>query len=253
MSRGELHYLSLQTRQDARATEDKLSKELLRYHAVLVKLPGRRSFSDALCDANNNKKNLANIAEIEQTQLNDLPTVADQCEKVGADCLSVTTDPQGLGGGVKKFIDLEPIKQATRLPVFYKDLIVGEYQVYKSASIGADAILLVEAVFDNDLDWLAALMNLAMDEFNMDVVLRLGGDEDLDKSLSSIYDNQGTHLVFPSGPGILTQKDIGDIRKSIRSNAPSTKISPNVLRVKYHKLSTNSAQNTPPMQIVSVQ
>jgi indole-3-glycerol phosphate synthase len=73
-------------------------------------------------------------------------------ERGGAAALSVLTEPFHFGGGLD---DLREARGATTLPVLRKDFIVDPYQLYESAAVGADAILLIVAALDlPDLDML---------------------------------------------------------------------------------------------------
>jgi indole-3-glycerol phosphate synthase len=73
-------------------------------------------------------------------------------ERGGAAALSVLTEPFHFGGGLD---DLREARGATTLPVLRKDFIVDPYQLYESAAVGADAILLIVAALElPDLDML---------------------------------------------------------------------------------------------------
>jgi indole-3-glycerol phosphate synthase len=78
--------------------------------------------------------------------------IAGAYERGGAAALSVLTEPFHFGGGLD---DLREARGATMLPVLRKDFIVDPYQLYESAAVGADAILLIVAALElPDLDML---------------------------------------------------------------------------------------------------
>ena len=68
-------------------------------------------------------------------------------EANGASVISVLTEPHFFLGSPAY---LTAIKQAVHIPVLRKDFIVDEYQVYEARAWGADAILLICALLDND-------------------------------------------------------------------------------------------------------
>ena len=68
-------------------------------------------------------------------------------ERGGAAALSVLTEPFHFGGSLD---DLREALAVTALPVLRKDFIVDPYQLYESAAVGADAILLIVAALEPD-------------------------------------------------------------------------------------------------------
>lgn len=65
----------------------------------------------------------------------------------GAAALSVLTEPEFFLGGAD---DLRQARAATRLPVLRKDFIFCRYQVFESAAMGADALLLIVRMLDDE-------------------------------------------------------------------------------------------------------
>ena len=74
----------------------------------------------------------------------------------GAAAISVLTEPAYFKGSAK---DLQRARNVVDLPVLRKDFIVDPYQVYETAAMGADAMLLIVRILDDDQ--LASLLSLA--------------------------------------------------------------------------------------------
>jgi indole-3-glycerol phosphate synthase len=72
--------------------------------------------------------------------------IARQYEAGGAACISVLTDAKYFQGGLR---DLETARAAIALPVLRKDFTIDPVQIYQAAAHGADAILLIAAILDN--------------------------------------------------------------------------------------------------------
>lgn len=74
----------------------------------------------------------------------------------GAAALSVLTEPAFFKGSGK---DLKRAREVVELPVLRKDFILDPYQVYETAAMGADAMLLIVRILDDEQ--LASLLALA--------------------------------------------------------------------------------------------
>lgn len=70
----------------------------------------------------------------------DPATIAEAYQKGGASAISVLTEDHFFKGSVD---DLIAARQAATLPVLRKDFILSTYQIYESAVINADAVLLI--------------------------------------------------------------------------------------------------------------
>ena len=71
--------------------------------------------------------------------------IARQYEKAGATCLSVLTEPEEFAGDPAF---LWAARAATGLPVLRKDFLVELWQIWESAAMGADAVLLIVAALE---------------------------------------------------------------------------------------------------------
>lgn len=73
--------------------------------------------------------------------------IAKEYETCGADAVSCLTEEHYFQGSSEYF---KAIRQAIGLPMIRKDFIIDEYQIYEARLMGADAILLIAAVLDDE-------------------------------------------------------------------------------------------------------
>jgi indole-3-glycerol phosphate synthase len=102
----------------------------------------------------------------------DPAALARAYERGGAAALSVLTDHAFFKGSPE---DLAAARAATRLPVLRKDFVLDPYQVYESAAMGADAILLIVRILsDEKLRTLLALSR----ELGLDALVEIHNEEE---------------------------------------------------------------------------
>jgi indole-3-glycerol phosphate synthase len=82
--------------------------------------------------------------------------IAESYAGAGAAALSVLAEEDFFGGSLDH---LEAMRSRVALPLLRKDFIFDEYQLYESVSAGADAVLLIVAILEDEL--LANLLELA--------------------------------------------------------------------------------------------
>jgi indole-3-glycerol phosphate synthase len=110
--------------------------------------------------------------------------IASSYEKGGADAVSVLTDEKFFYGSLD-YIPL--VRQEIQLPVIRKDFIIHELQIEEAINYGADAILLIAAILDQNQirDYLQMSTELGMDS-----LVEVHDEKELEKSL-----NAGSRLI----------------------------------------------------------
>ena len=106
-------------------------------------------------------------------------TIARTYEHAGADALSVLTDEKYFQGSLSY---LSLIRPQVNIPVLRKDFIVHEAQVYEASVAGADAILLIVAVLEQEE--LVHLLNVAHN-CQLDVLVEVHEREELERALET--------------------------------------------------------------------
>jgi indole-3-glycerol phosphate synthase len=105
--------------------------------------------------------------------------IAREYEAAGAACLSVLTDEKFFQGSLDY---LQQIRRAVSLPLLRKDFIIDERQILESMEFGADAILLIVAILEDQQlkDYLA----LAADA-GLAALVEAHDESELDRALAS--------------------------------------------------------------------
>jgi indole-3-glycerol phosphate synthase len=104
----------------------------------------------------------------------DPVSTARAYEQGGAAALSVLTDSKYFMGSSD---DLKKARGATALPALRKDFLISAYQLYESAVLGADAILLIVRILTEQQ--LKDYLSLA-EELNMDALVEVHSEKDLE-------------------------------------------------------------------------
>lgn len=105
--------------------------------------------------------------------------MAQAYEKGGAVAMSVLTDGPFFKGSIT---DLTTAREAVSLPVLRKDFLISSYQIYESAAIGADAVLLIVRILDEEQ--LTDYLTLC-DSLHMDALVEVHTPEDVEMAVSS--------------------------------------------------------------------
>jgi indole-3-glycerol phosphate synthase len=109
----------------------------------------------------------------------DPAAIAASYEEGGAEAISVLTDEMFFQGTLD-YIPL--VRQTVKLPVIRKDFIIHELQISQAGNYGADAILLIAAILDQEQirDYLQMSAELLLD-----VLVEVHDEKELEKSLAA--------------------------------------------------------------------
>ncbi len=92
--------------------------------------------------ASPSKGKLVNIENI------NVETIAYEMEQGNASAISILSQPYLFNGSINYILKA---RTKTRLPILMKDIIVSDIQIKTARDIGADCILLIKTIFDNNL------------------------------------------------------------------------------------------------------
>jgi indole-3-glycerol phosphate synthase len=134
-------------------------------------------------------------------------------ERGGAAAISVLTEVAHFLGSPKH---LEEIRGKVNVPLLRKDFIFDEYQVYESAALGADAILLIAAILSlKQLDRLLAIGH----QLGLYCLLEVHDKNDMEKALKS-----GAEIIGINNRDLNTFKVDIETTRRLRPLVPGGKI-----------------------------
>ncbi len=87
--------------------------------------------------------------------------IAKEYERAGADCISVLTEPNYFLGSTGY---LAEIRKHVDIPLLRKDFTVDDYMIYEAKVIGADAVLLICSLLEEETirDWISLCDSLGL-------------------------------------------------------------------------------------------
>ena len=158
------------------------SEMSLRADAEALAENGCRGFATALATGSPDQVRI--IAEIKRASPSkgiirpdlDAAAFAAMYEQGGATAVSVLTEEKWFQGHID---DLTAARNSCRLPVLRKDFIVSSYQIYESAVIRADAVLLIARILEKNQ--LKDYLDLA-GSLGMDALVEIHCEDDLAKT-----------------------------------------------------------------------
>ena len=107
----------------------------------------------------------------------DYMKVARDYEMAGVDCVSCLTEPDYFKGSDEIFME---IRRALKIPMIRKDFTVDEYMIYQAKLMGADCILLICAILDDEA--LMSYYKLA-DSLGLSVLVETHDEEEMERAL----------------------------------------------------------------------
>ncbi len=210
--------------------KSKISLEEIKNKAFAVR---ENSESHRLQKALTNTDKINIIAEIKRASpskgmINDKIDVAETAqiyERGGACAISVLTEEDKFQGSIE---DLKTARANVSLPILRKDFIFDEYQIYEAADVGADVILLIAAMLDDEV--LQKLHHLAEQDLGLDVLVEVHTLDELE-SVKKI----GAKIIGVNNRDLHTFQVSLDVSRELIKHTPK-----NVLMITESGLSTKN-------------
>jgi len=136
--------------------------------------------------------------------------VAQGYENAGVCGMSVLTDAKYFGGSLD---DLILARASVKMPLLRKEFIIDEYQIIEAKAHGADVILLIAAVLDQEQ--IKSFSELAK-SLNLDILLEVHNMEELEKSIL-----QNIDMIGVNNRNLKTFEVSTDISKQLSEKIPN--------------------------------
>lgn len=115
--------------------------------------------------------------------------IALTMEKNGAVAISVLTEPDFFNGSLKALVYA---REAVKIPILMKDIILSPRQLNAAQKMGADAVLLIQAVFDRGYSEISLDQMISnAHEAGLEVLLEAHSKNEFDSALQSEADLLG--------------------------------------------------------------
>lgn len=131
-------------------------------------------------------------------------------EEGGAAAISVLTEEDRFQGSLN---DLRAVRAAIGLPVLRKDFLFDEFQLYEAASAGADALLLIVAMLDDET--LSRLRKITEEELKMDALVEVHNLEELKRAVDC-----GAKIIGVNNRDLRSFKVSLDVSMGLIKHAP---------------------------------
>ncbi|HNX26284.1 MAG TPA: indole-3-glycerol phosphate synthase TrpC [Phycisphaerae bacterium] len=161
-------------------TELKKSQPLADLKERIERRRHHRDFYAAMADSADDVRIIAEIKRASPSrgiidEDIDPAKVAVDYQIGGAKAISILTEREFFMGSLQ---DLEAVRDACSLPILRKDFTIDEYQIYESAAVGADAILLIVRLLEKQQlkDYIALATQLGID-----CLVEIHHDSDVEK------------------------------------------------------------------------
>lgn len=135
--------------------------------------------------------------------------IAREYEEAGADAISVLTEPDYFQGDNRHLSD---IRKNVSLPVLRKDFTIDEYQIYEAKYLGANAVLLICALLNEDK--LKAFISLC-DKLNLSALVEAHTEEEIKTALRS-----GARIIG------INNRDLNSFRVDVNNSVRLRKLVP---------------------------
>lgn len=145
----------------------------------------------------------------------DVAKTARNYENGGACAISVLTEEDRFKGSLE---DLKIARNAVEIPILRKDFIFDEFQIYEAAEAGADVILLIAAMLNDEV--LQKLHALAERDLGLDALVEVHTLEELER-----VKNIGAKIIGVNNRDLHSFKVSLDVSRELIKHAPEDALS----------------------------